>query len=299
MATGGAVLLPSNEKTNFLRLAALIIDGGTLALKTQFDAAFPPQTLGQDLQAHGNFNILLQLKNQRILTQAQFNLLFPPPATFVASSDFDVCLFTCLIQNLPAFHQQNSPVWAQKGPPAPTDLSLAADVKRLRHLRNKVSHAASAAMSDIEFQDRWQETSDVIQRLCTSIPSIQNDLASILQLSMDPDKEQVYIDKLRQWEDFDLRFERHETQIKEVQDSVSKHAATITSCETDIKDLKVNLDQITTDIKSVQEEYGETATLTKIISADLEREKKKLEVIQADQDMLRKMSSEFRAIVCE
>lgn len=138
MATGGAVLLPSNEKTNFLRLAALIIDGGTLALKTQFDAAFPPQTLGQDLQAHGNFNILLQLKNQRILTQAQFNLLFPPPATFVASSDFDVCLFTCLIQNLPAFHQQNSPVWAQKGPPAPTDLSLAADVKRLRHLRNKV-----------------------------------------------------------------------------------------------------------------------------------------------------------------
>lgn len=138
MATGSDPMLPSKEKTNFLRLTALVIDGGTLALKTQFDAKFPPLNLGQDLQAHGNVQVLSGLKNKRILTQAQFSLLFPPPPKNTDSTDFDVCLFSCLIQNLPAFQQQNSPVWKQLGPPAPTDFTLAADVKRLRYLRNFV-----------------------------------------------------------------------------------------------------------------------------------------------------------------
>ena len=138
MATGGAGLLPTKEKTNYLRFAALVIDGGALALKTQFDLQFPPQSLGQDLQSHGNFQILNNLKHKKILKNDQFDLLFPPPPKIADSSDFDVSLFSCLIQNLPVFNQHTSPVWKQPGPPAHTDLSLAADVKRLRLLRNQV-----------------------------------------------------------------------------------------------------------------------------------------------------------------
>ena len=138
MATGGARLLPTKEKTNYLRFAALLIDGGALALKTQFDLQFPPQSLGQDLQSHGNFQILNNLKHKTILTNDQFDLLFPPPPKIADSSDFDVSLFSCLIRNLPVFNQHTSPVWKQPGPPLLTDLSLAADVKRLRLLRNQV-----------------------------------------------------------------------------------------------------------------------------------------------------------------
>ena len=142
MATGGASLLPSIEKANFLRLAALAIDGGTLALKTQFDAVFPPLTLGQDLQDPANFHIILRLRNKKVIKQTQYDLLIPPqPRKVVGSSDFDVTLLSCLIQNLPALGQQNSTVWAQPGPPAPTDFSLAAEVKRLRYLRNYVRSA--------------------------------------------------------------------------------------------------------------------------------------------------------------
>ena len=138
MATGGAELLPTKEKTNYLRLALLVIDGGGLALKTQFDLQFPSQSLGQDLQSHGNYQILNDLKRRKILKKDQFDLLFPPPPEIADSSDFDVSLLSCLIQNLPVFNQHTSPVWKQPGPPAPTDLSLAADVKRLRLLRNQV-----------------------------------------------------------------------------------------------------------------------------------------------------------------
>ena len=138
----------SKEMSNFLRLAALIIDGGKYALKLQFDMHFPPNTLTQDLRAPGNFQILQRLGNppkgkRRILMQEQLDLLFPhlatPPSTKnVDSSDFDVTLLACLIQNLPAFHQISNPVWTQKGQPQYNDYSLAAEVKRLRLYRNEV-----------------------------------------------------------------------------------------------------------------------------------------------------------------
>ena len=140
MAYAGAGLLSSEEKTNFLRLASLLIDGGTLALKTQFDLKFPPVSLSQDLQSPGNHQLLLQLKKKKILTAAQFELLFPPAGIVADSSKFDVSLLSCLIQSVPAFHQQNSPIWKQRGLPAPTDVTLAADVKRLRCLRNQVGN---------------------------------------------------------------------------------------------------------------------------------------------------------------
>ena len=139
----------SKERTNYLRLAALVIDGGKTALKLQFDDKFPPNTLSQDLRAPGNFQILQRLGNpprgkRRILLQDQFDILFPhlatPPSTKnVDSNEFDVTLLACLIQNLPAFYQTANPVWTQKGYPAYGDYSLGADVKRLRLKRNEVS----------------------------------------------------------------------------------------------------------------------------------------------------------------
>lgn len=298
MATGGVPLLPSKEKTNFLRLVALIIDGGTLSLKTQFDAKFPPQTLSQDLQAHGNYLILLQLKNKKHLTQAQFNLLFPPnPLVVTKSSDFDVSLFTCLIQNLPAFQQQNSPIWKRHGPPAPTDISLAADVKRLRILRNYVSHPASAELSDQEFQDKWKEASDVIQRLCVSIPGIQNYLANFLQLSIDPEKEQDYIDRLKQYEEFDTHLEKNEKLLKEAQDDLKKTTQSVLSHETDIKSLRTDVDDVSTDLKTCKKDIEQSVVFTKTLADDLETQKKTTAAIQDEQEKRSKMSSEFKAIV--
>ena len=126
----------AEKRANFLRLSALVIDGGALALKTQFDAVFPPQSLTLDLQT--NKTILINLSKRRVLSRDQLDLLLPAPPVIADSSKFDVCLFACLIQNLPAFGQQNSPVWGQKWLPPPGDHSLAADVQRLRFIRNQV-----------------------------------------------------------------------------------------------------------------------------------------------------------------
>ena len=126
----------AEKRANFLRLSALVIDGGALALKTRFDAIFPPHILTQDLQT--NKTLLNNLGKRRILSRVQLDLLLPAPPTKADSSNFDVCLFASLIQNLPAFGQQCTPVWGHKGLPPPTDLSLAADVQRLRFIRNQV-----------------------------------------------------------------------------------------------------------------------------------------------------------------
>ena len=129
----------AEQRAKFLRLAALVIDGGALALKTQFDGVFPPHSLTQDLQT--NKKILKNLGRGRVLKRAQLDLLLPAPPVNADSSTFDVCLFACLIQNLPAFGQQNSPVWGLKGLPPSIDKSLAADVQRLRFIRNQVRNA--------------------------------------------------------------------------------------------------------------------------------------------------------------
>ena len=126
----------AEKRANFLRLAALVIDGGALALKTQFDAIFSPHSLTQDLQIQKK--ILKNLGRVRVLSRFQLDLLLPAPPVNADSSKFDVCLFACLIQNLPVFGQKHSPVWGQRGLPPPVDQSLAADVQRLRFMRNQV-----------------------------------------------------------------------------------------------------------------------------------------------------------------
>ena len=150
MATTGASLLPSKEKTNFLTLTALIIDGGRLALKTQFDAVFPPLNLGKDLQAHQP--LVYSLKIKGIICQPQYSLLYPPSPTVADSSNFDVTLLACLIQSLPVFGQNTSPIWKQSGPPVLNDITLAADVKRLRILRNYVR----TIKLNLEFETQYQ-----------------------------------------------------------------------------------------------------------------------------------------------
>lgn len=130
MAACGAGSSSQDGRACFLRLAALVIDGGTLALKTRFDMEFPPRTLRNDLQDPNNFLILKELRRKRTLRQEQYNLLFPAHPIQADSSNFDISLFACLIQNLPAFNQITSVVWNQHGPPHPQDLTLAADVQR-------------------------------------------------------------------------------------------------------------------------------------------------------------------------
>ena len=77
------------EKANFTRLARLLVDKGTEALRKTFDAIHPPANLQADLAA--SIASLRKLK-PRVISNHQWDLLFPPSGSPPDSKTFDVTL---------------------------------------------------------------------------------------------------------------------------------------------------------------------------------------------------------------
>ena len=102
---------------------------------------------------------LLQLKNRKILTSVQWKLLFPNNCR-TDSNSFDISLLYLLIQytcniTTPQF-------WATT--PAPLDYSPAANIIRIKKIRNDLVHR-SLAISDVDFIKTWGELSNALLSL--------------------------------------------------------------------------------------------------------------------------------------
>lgn len=61
----------------------------------------------------------------------------------------------CLIRNL-------TEIYVGDLLPMPLDMSVGADLSRMKHYRNLVAHCDEGTLSNIEFQDMWTEISQVI-----------------------------------------------------------------------------------------------------------------------------------------
>ena len=124
---------PSEEKARRLRLLSLIIEGGALVLRHQFDKKFPPSRLRSDLlNVRRRINVLIQ---KRVIRKDQAEKLYPllhDPC----SSTFDITLLTCLLRNICGLARPWDPVWS--GVPPSHDTSVEADITRLRNYRNEV-----------------------------------------------------------------------------------------------------------------------------------------------------------------
>ena len=115
------------------------------------------------------------------------------------------------------------------------------------------------------------------------MPGIQNYIDATLQLSLDPEKEQEYIDKLRQWEDFDDRMKKLEKQSAEILKGLKDHGDKLEANKTTMRDIVVDLDNVKIDFGAVKQDVKRTAAKTKNLTAELEKEKKKTDSMQADQ----------------
>ncbi|KAK3586426.1 hypothetical protein CHS0354_017068 [Potamilus streckersoni] len=130
------ILAPSAEKVNFSRIIALLIDGGKLALRCQFDQHFPPSCLDKDLCQGKIRKTLGDMKRKGTINDIQWYRLYPPTTgPPVSSENFDISLFTCLLRNICGL---NPPKTGWDNTPSPGDKSPEADIVRIRLLRNEV-----------------------------------------------------------------------------------------------------------------------------------------------------------------
>jgi hypothetical protein len=102
------------------------------------------------------------MKGKRILTYPQWQVLFPSPGTCGKSESFDITLLFKLLREICGLSRPRNG-WDNL--PDDKDLSLSADLARIKYYRNKLCHAKEdMEVSDDDFKDHWQRIKDALLR---------------------------------------------------------------------------------------------------------------------------------------
>ena len=190
MATATA---STKETTNYARLCRLLVDIVTQALRDQFNAVHLTANLQAVLAA--NKASLLMLKGKKIINPTQWGKLFPAIPSSVSSAFFDTTLLMVLLRNICGLA---APASGWDSLPPSTDISLEADIARVKYFRNTVyAHAECASVDDTTFNKYWSEIRDTLVRLGgvaykTAVDNLETEC-------MDPAVEEHYKELLSQW----------------------------------------------------------------------------------------------------
>ncbi|XP_048582560.1 protein NLRC3-like isoform X5 [Nematostella vectensis] len=207
-----------SPRENFLRLLQLLIEGGTTALRTYFDAIHPPATLAGVLAA--KHSQLQNLYKKGIINSSQWPLLYPPSGNS-DSKLFDITLLTMLLRNICGILTPTDPFWSTY--PPDTDNSDEAHLVRIRMLRNEFGHRTTITINDSDFEAYWQKISD-------ALVSLGADRAEIDDMKTRPLGTKDYHGTLQRWIHCDLQELKMESEkVQKMGRKIeSKDAATIT-----------------------------------------------------------------------
>jgi len=191
----GAVPTASStrEATNYARLCRLLVDVGTQALRDTFNAIHSPANLHTVLV--GSKATLQPLRARKVINPTQWVKLFPAISSSVSSASFDITLLMVLLRNICGLA---APPTGWDALPAATDVSVEADIARVKYFRNTVyAHADQACVDDATFSSHWNGIRDTLVRLGgvtyrAAIDHLETEC-------MDPEAEEHYIELLRQW----------------------------------------------------------------------------------------------------
>ena len=158
-----SALHATDEKANFQRLTRLLVCGGITLLRDLFDSIHPPVNLPLKLGDPVFKAQLQKLRNRNVINQQEWNLLYPSPGGYGKSTEFDITLLFKLFRNICSL---TPPVTGWDMFPNRTDLSLEADLARVKFYRNEVyGHSKNMEISDAEFVDLWREISEALLRI--------------------------------------------------------------------------------------------------------------------------------------
>ena len=181
-------------KANHSRICQLLIGKGGNAfrsvLQTKVNRSPPPSTLDSFLKANKKF-----LRNTRVVTPTQWNLLFPASG-LPDSKDFDITLLTILLRNICGLP---SPAAGWKVVPPASDTSISAEILRIKMFRNEVyAHLPCPEINATELERLWQEISRSLIKL--GIPQKEIDDLKVAPLTSE---EESYIQELKKWKEFE------------------------------------------------------------------------------------------------
>lgn len=179
----------TRETTNLARIARIILGPCTDVLRAVLTNEMLPAALSHNVKT-----FLANLPNNR---KPPINKTQEQQVYSGNYSHFDITLLYFLLRNICSIpeHRQK---WGNN--PSLTDRSVSANIERIRLIRNTYyGHAAQFAIPDKEFICRWNELLSIVKELETYIgicTDYQDAVTEIKSCSMDPEVEQIFIDRL-------------------------------------------------------------------------------------------------------
>ena len=293
-------LAPSTETTNGFKLRRLLVDGGTAVLRKIFDGFHPPTELAANL--HLNNSTLDDLFAKGFLTEQQRKLLFPLDGSKPNSKTFDITLLFLLLTEICDISPPRTG-WNHK--PQAKNKSLAANLVRIKLLRNKLIHTPETRIDTASFDKLWKEISGVLV-------SLGLDQAEINRLKTERCGKEDYLDVLFQWAD---REKEIKLKLEEVCQSQAKmlkaveeqqkifqdaKAAVETVCQTQQEQQKIFQDTklaVETAAEKVCQTQQEHRTLLQDANAKLEQANETQQNTKSKLETMHQSAAKTREIV--
>ena len=230
-------LASSVEKTNGAKLSRLLIDGGTTVLRKVFNSYHSPAKLAAGLTA--NYLTLSVLLRKKVLRTAQWDQLFPPLGAPPDSHTFDITLLFLLLTNICGLTPPSSG-WHTK--PLPSDISLEANLARVKFFRNELyGHVSTTGVNMPTFLSLWQEISAVLVALGL-------DQVEIDRLKAEHGGEEDYHDLLRDWSESEEDIKSQLREISHFQTQVHEDVEDLRRTQiedhTTLEDTKIKLEEL-------------------------------------------------------
>ncbi|XP_070561657.1 NACHT, LRR and PYD domains-containing protein 1 homolog [Ptychodera flava] len=218
MATGGLCI--TSEEKNYNKICHLLIGIGTNQIRSVFDRCckmLSNSTAGLLQTNEQRLQTLRTSRSQKggppkIINDTQWRLMYPTPPAAANSEQFDITLLMILLRNICGLKSPNDHVWTR--PPYSSDVSVEADLVRMREFRNKLQHMPGTTIKDSEFERLWFDISVVLVRLGAK----QNDIDELKLVSMDPSETERHQQTLKQWKELDDELKDRLDRIDEKQD---------------------------------------------------------------------------------
>ena len=178
----------TEEMTNTYRVSRLLMGPCTDQLRDLLRFYIPP----------ASFPAVIQRERSRLprLTAPQRNLIFPTSGVYSGNyDDMDISLLYILLRNICGIQAHNMG-WGNI--PDATDISVSANIERIRMARNRCGHS-TGGMSNVDFNQIWSEIRAAVVDLDKTLGNknkYQKAVDFIQNDTMDPMRDKHYRDKL-------------------------------------------------------------------------------------------------------
>ena len=228
--------------------------GGITLLREVFNSIHSPANLPLKLGDPVIKAQLQKLRNRNVINQLEWNLLYPSPGVYGKSNEFDITLLFKLFRNICSLIP---PFTGWDNLPNSTDLSLEADLARIKFFRNEVyGHSINMEISDAEFVDLWREISEALLRIAGNFSVAKKDewkksIDKFLRDPLTPDSVQ-FPAELQSWYKKDM----------DIKDMLEQHNQSVDNKLQEQMNVVMNIHAMVTEIKSKQgESYGTSGQL--------------------------------------